>query len=611
MTHDPTPTTQRLPRKPGSGHIERAKIGSRIAGFMPTAAALYCACAALFVLLVALSLFMPGPMIHGDEGSYLLNAATIAGRLAANPPNDYYAGYSLLLLPGFLFDAGPATAYHFALIVNALLVASIPLALYRFTRQLWPDTGSDAAHVAAALAATCCVSMLMLSQLAMSESALACSYAWMLAHTTTALRTTRIAPALMAGVLAGFLFLVHVRGAMMAAPILFVATVYCVVHSRSRYTVAAFWLAAVGIALLHGAVEAAAGLGRASSAGMLRDMLARLAMPAHWKWPLFNFIGASTEAIVTSFGVAVVSARAIVAELRNAWRERHGLSLRAAMLAAGALAMLASLGVTAAFFVPPERADQLAYGRYALPTLIPLLAVGLLRLFGQHDTRRREFLWALGIGLAGIAVTAFAYRGLSPTAQANWNFVNSIDLRLFHDVVPGIHAWLCIALCFVALAGILGIAFRRSSFGGAALSCALNLGLFAMAWTTIVWPSSRYFANTRSIVEAVRTFADSGGRKICLTIAPNLDAWHRTDLTWQLFPHIAASQADDCIEATIRPLDRTTPSGLRLAASESPSPGSDVPIGLYLHAGVDFDDFARVVTVPSEDFLSNPAGRTQ
>lgn len=567
------------------------------------AVTLYCACAALFVLLVALSLFMVGPMIHGDEGSYLLNAATIAGRLAANPPNDYYSGYSLLLVPGFLFDAGAGPVYHFALVVNALLVASIPLALHRFMRQLWPDPGNDAAHVAAALAATCYVPLLMLSQLAMSESALACSYAWMLAYTTAALRTTRITAALLAGALAGFLFLVHARGAMMAAPVLLVATAYCVVHRRSRRALAALWLAALGVALLHGVVESAAGLGRASSAGMLRDMLEHLAMPANWKWPPLNFIGASTEAIVTSLGVAVVAARSIAAELRDAWRHRQGLSLRVTMLAASALAMLASLGVTAAFFVPPQRADQLAHGRYALPTLIPLLAVGLFRLLGQRDVRQRDFLWSLGVGLAGIAITSFAYGGLSPTAQANWNFVNSIDLRLFNHVMPGIHPWLSIALCFVVLAGLLGAAFRFSGIAGTAWFGLLNLGLFALAWITISLPSSRYFADHRAIVDAVHAFAVSGGRKICLTLVPEVDAWHRTDLTWQLFPHMAKAQADDCIEGAISPLDHAMEPGMRLAAFEPPSPGSQAPIGLYLRSGIDFDDFARVVATPPEDFL--------
>lgn len=598
QTNDPMPSRRRPAWELSAERIQRAELCRS----QRPAAALYCACAALFVLLAVLSLFMIAPMIHGDEGSYLLNAATIAGKLAANPPNDYYSGYSLLLLPGFLFGAGPGPAYHFALIVNALLVASIPLALYHFTRQLWPDTGDDATHVAAALAATCYVPMLMLSQYAMSESALACSYAWMFAYATTALRTMRVAAALVAGALAGFLFLVHPRGATMAVPILLVATAYCIVHPRSRHTVAALWLAALGVAMLHGAVESAAGPGRASSAGMLRDMLARLAMPANWKWPPFNFVGASTEAIVTSLGVVVVSAWVVTTELRKAWRDRHGLSLRIAMLAAGALALCASLGVTALFFVPPQRADQLAYGRYALPTLIPLLAVGFLRLIGQRDGRQRGLLWMLGVGLAGIAATAFAYRGLSPTAQANWNFVNSIDLRLFNHVVPDVHPWLSIALCFVALAGTLGAAFRRSGFGGAVLFGALNLGLLVATCITISWPSSRYFADRRAIVDAVHAFIDSGGRKICLTLAPDIDAWHRTDLTWQLFPQIAASQSDDCIKATISPLDHATTSGLRLAAFEPASPGSHTPIGLYVHSGSDFDDFARVIVTPPEDF---------
>lgn len=570
--------------------------------------ALYWACGTLFVLLAALGLFMVGPQVESDEGSYLLNAAAIAGRLAANPPNGYYSGYSLLLVPGFLFDASPGAAYHFALVVNALLIASIPLALWRITRQLWPETGNDVAHVIAALAATCYAPMLMLSQHTMSESALAGSFAWLLACTTTALRAYRVTAAVAAGAFAGFLFLVHARGAVMAAPILLATIVYAIVHSRSRRTVAMLWMTAIVVTMLHSPLEVAAGRDYASSAGMLREMLSRITSGDNWKSLPLNFVGSATEAIVTSLGLVVIAARAIGREMRVAWLGPERLPLRTTILAASAAAMLVALGVTAAFFSPPERADQLAYGRYALPTLIPLLAVGVLRLIVDPAQRKRDFLWAFVVGIAGLAITAAAYLKLSPAARANWNFVNSIGLYLFHGVAFPDAPWLSIALCFVTLLTVLSLAFLRPGLRGAALYAALQLTLFAAIWSTITWPGSRHYASDRKVVDAVRAFAASGGRDLCVKLAPDVDVWHRTDITWRLFPHIRAPQNSDCIEATISPIRSAHAPDQRLAAFERPSPlGNNVAIGLFLRVGTDFEDFARVVATPPDGALSPSA----
>lgn len=570
---------------------------------------LYWTSAAVFVLLVTLGLLLEGPQVESDEGSYLLNAAAIAGRLAANPPNGYHSGYSLLLVPGFLFQASPDRAYHFALLVNALLVAATPLALYRLTRQLWPDSGGNATHAATAIAAACYAPMLLLSQYTMSESALVSAYAWLLANVATTLRSKRAVAAVAAGVMAGFLYLVHARGATIAAPILLAAAAHALAHAGVRREVLLIWLVAALVAMLHHPLEVIAGRGAWGDAHTLHAMLANAAAPANWPWLCANLIGASTTAIATSTGIAVIAACAVGSDLRQAFRRREKQpSVRTTMLVASAISMLFALAVTALFFTPPQRADQMAYGRYAWPTLVPLLAIGLLRpTLSDRTTRLREFAIAIACAAMGIAACAVAYEYLAETAQRDWNYINAIALFLFRKAMPD-NPWLAIAAYSCSLAVVLAAVFRRSVRAGIVAYALLQLTIFAVAWTTVTRPGSSLYARGRGVVDAVAAFATTTPRRPCVKLDREIDSWHRTDLSWRLFPYLSRAGGRDCADMTIRPLDGMYRGDERLAAVERGSPlAQSGPIGLYLHSGLDFDAFARVhATIPETAFEPLP-----
>jgi len=81
--------------------FHRSELRSQLPGTYPFG--LYWGALGLFVLMAVASYFVAGPQIEVDEGSYLLTAATLAGKLSASGVNGYYSGYSLLLLPAFLF----------------------------------------------------------------------------------------------------------------------------------------------------------------------------------------------------------------------------------------------------------------------------------------------------------------------------------------------------------------------------------------------------------------------------------------------------------------------------------------------------------------------------
>lgn len=559
----------------------------------------------LCLLLAGCGLFMLGPQVEADEGSYLLNAAMIAGRIPTNPSYGYYSGYSLLLLPAFLLQSQPTPIYHLALLINAVLLSSTPFALYRLTRVLWPNI-DPRTHVVAATVAACCAPVLMLSQHTMSENALVPLYAWLLASGATLLHRDRVLTAVAFGTIAGFLFLVHPRGATMAAPTLSIFALFALVSRDHRRAMAIACVVAVAVAALHAPLEQFAGRTQGSGGYSLSVVLAHFRAPGAWRWLAFNLVGTTTEAIVASFGLFVIALRAIAAGLESAWRnDEYRRMPQAAILLACASGMAVALLVTAAFFVPPERADQLAYGRYALPTLVPLLAIGLIRLHATRAQRLRDLAWAIAAGLIGIAISASAFTLLPAAAKANWNFVNSIALYLAQRFVPFIGAWAAIASCFVALMAVLCLCIRHSSRRAVTMYLAFNLAIAAVAWLTTTLPGSRYYAADRRVVEAARAFGATDGNRLCIAFGPGVDAWHRPDVGWRLFPQIAQHDAGrNCAHGTVMPLNSRPLPDTRLVAIERPSPlGTNIPLGLFVKNGLELERFGRTHELPPENAL--------
>ena len=493
----------------------------------------------------------------------------IAGRIPTNPSYGYYSGYSLLLLPAFLLQSQPTPIYHLALLINAVLLSSTPFALYRLTRVLWPNI-DPRMHVVAATVAACCAPVLMLSQHTMSENALVPLYAWLLASGATLLHRDRVLTAVVFGTIAGFLFLVHPRGATMAAPTLSIFALFALVSRDRRRAMAIACVVAVAVAALHAPLEQFAGRTQGSGGYSLSVVLAHFRAPGAWRWLAFNLVGTTTEAIVASFGLFVIALRAIAAGLESAWRnDEYRRMPQAAILLACASGMAVALLVTAAFFVPPERADQLAYGRYALPTLVPLLAIGLIRLHATRAQRLRDLAWAIAAGLIGIAISASAFTLLPAAAKANWSFVNSIALYLAQRFVPFIGAWAAIASCFVALMAVLCLCIRHSSRRAVTMYLAFNLAIAAVAWLTTTLPGSRYYAADR---RASKPLAHSAPRLgIAFASHSARGSMHTAGVGWRLFPQIAQHDAGrNCAHEKVhalnsRPSPRHTPGGHRTA----------------------------------------------
>lgn len=564
-----------------------------------SSSALYWGAALILGMLSLTGFWVAGPQVEADEGSYLLSAAVLAGFTDANPSGGYYSGYSLLLLPAFFLQSQPDRIYHLALLVNAALVASTPFALYRMTRSLWPDT-PPSVHSVAALVATCYAPVLMLSQHTMSESALVPLHAWLLANATLLVHRHTATSSLGLGAVAGFLFLVHPRGATMAAPVLLAVTAFAVTHRRCLRLVGLTWLVALSVASLHGVLEQLAGRTSSNGGYSVHAMLAQLATPSGWGWLLANLVGAATEAVVAAFGLPVVAGLLVWRELRQSLQGGHPLvTPRNTILIASVAGFVTALLVTAVFFVPPVRADMLSYGRYALPTLVPLLAIGVIRLHADSPQRRRDIGLAAGCGLLGIACTTVAFNQLPDSAATNWNFINSVTLYLAQRHLP-FSPWFAIAVAFTCVIALLHAALRHSSHLASMSYASLNIAIFAIAWLTITLPGSRHYAHDRHVVEAARAFANATGKPLCATLMPGIDAWHRPDFGWRLAPYLDQSDARSCVPARIQPISAAPPARMRLAAVErgSPLPGSE-PVGLFVQEGSELVVFSQSRTLPS------------
>lgn len=564
--------------------------------------------AAVFCLLALGSAFLDGPQIHADEGSYLLNAAALAGVLRESLVWGYWSGYSLLLTPAFLLWSQPGPLYHAVLLINALLIASVPFALYFLTRRLWPDLPTRA-HVIAALAATCYAPLLLLGQYAMAENALVPLHAWLLAACAMLLRRPRIATALAAGCLAGLLALVHPRGAAMAFPVIAVVSLAGLRESKLRWPLAAMWILAVGVAALHVPLESLADRAdKVSRGSSLKTVLGHFAIGGSWKWIGLNLVGSATEAIVGSIGLLVLALRAGAADLRHMVvgdrkRDWPRMAPQAAAFTAFAIALL----VTAVFFVPPTRADQLAYGRYVLPTLVPLLAFGVLRMFRCPECRGRDAAWAIIAGAAGILVMGVAFLDLPRAFASRWNFINAIGLFLANRFGPFDDVWVSVLACFVVAMVLVHFLAGRSIARAVAMIVAINLAIFCVAWRIVTWPDTFNRNAERTVIEAARAFEPATGVPLCIQLDPRaVKTWHRVDLGWRLLPQLSTHvpRASSCVPAMIRPVRDAPATGMRLVAAERPSPVGGQPIGLFVASGAELAAFGRSWPLPPGDAIA-------
>ncbi|SEG47463.1 hypothetical protein SAMN04489712_105422 [Thermomonospora echinospora] len=347
------------------------------------------------------------PVANPDETGYLFAARLLSGGPPADISNStpYRGGYSLLILPAvWLGGEDPVTVYRLALVINALLGATLLLLAYQLLRRLGlsPGWAYAVAHVTALLPAA-----VFYTQYALTDAVLPVVllgwllllHSWLVGDVSPARMALYGAGASLA---AAYAYTMHSRGVVIVA--VHAGLLLLAVVRRWR----PWWSA--GLGALAAALVAGAGsllngwiwpqLYPRGSYDMGSMLVDRLTTPEGYGWTIPVGIGQIWYLIVGSWGLAGIGLLAMAAVAFG-----RGVPSRLRALALGVLATVAGIAFATAAALPDEqRVGNHAYGRY-LACLAPLLfAVGVAVLL--RASRRTALRAAAAVAVVTAAAAA-------------------------------------------------------------------------------------------------------------------------------------------------------------------------------------------------------------
>lgn len=505
-----------------------------------------------FAAVAAASAWMSGPIIHADEGGYLLNAAAIAGKFRTSVIwGSYYSGYSLFLTPAWWLLSDPRYIYHACLIINALLLATLPAALYWLLSALAPQS-PPRTRLLASLAGAWQAPVLAMSQLTFSENALVPVYAWSLALLAHAALGRKTSLAAIAGGVSGYLFVIHPRGALLAGPAMAVMVVHALRNRFSIKWISALVVCGAAAAMLHWPLEWLAGKhGAAYGANydptrLSHDLLASFS----WSRLGVDLLGVAAYTLVSS---AAFVALGMLAYRTVAVRNRVANALVRGM----AFALLACMAITAIFFMDGNRIDYVIYGRYVVPAMIPLIACGALTILAR--SRGAEWL-AVGGTILLIVVLGWLFEHLPLPPRTPWMPENVIGLYPPLKWAKGVH-WTVVGAYFLAFCCVIEIARLCSANTAIACFILVNLVIAGAFIALQLQPQSLRRDRERALVRAVAETESIHNRPLCVVLSPSVDHWHLVDYRFWLYRNVPESTTPriNCIQAEIAPITSGPP----------------------------------------------------
>ncbi|WP_424532160.1 hypothetical protein ACOZ38_18550 [Sphaerisporangium viridialbum] len=363
------------------------------------------------LLRVWLARWRTGPVANPDEVGYLAAARWLAGGATTDMSGGtlYQGGYPLLLAPVFWLVHDPALAYRLVVAVGAVVGAALFPLGYLALRRLPPHGLAPAAACALAFAAALLPATLIFGQLALADAILpTLVLGWLLAlHAFV--RSGAVLPGVVASLLAGYGYAVHLRGTVL---LLVHALIVGFLLLRGRLprraglaATASALVAAAGARALNAALAAALyPSGTRDLAGLLWTRLTSLDGQA---WALSGAAGQVWYLIAGTWGLAGagIAATAVTALCRRAPAPARVAALALLLVTAGtAYASSAAL--------PDEhRVGNYAYGRYLTCVAVVLALAGLVAL--TRGTRRAAVRHALASAalMAATGTVAALYAG--------------------------------------------------------------------------------------------------------------------------------------------------------------------------------------------------------
>lgn len=429
------------------------------------------------VLVTGANIRMPGPIIQADEGSYLANAAAIAG-YDNDKASSYHAGYSLLISPAFLLARGPDAIWRLVLLVNAALYFLLCVALWKLAGKLAPDTDRPHDRVLPVLLVSAYPMWVAMAGYAFSQLAFATTFAWATLFLFKAVNRDRWHDWCLFALLAGYTYWIHPTGIVVVA----VALLACLSYSMASRHVA-LPLTAIALTILvtltYGSLfvpwlHSHMDLGRPASMHY-PGLRATLQALFYQKGTMLSFFqhacGHLFYLIIGSAGVFLLGIAESISRIRASAAPTKRQEVP---LATGVFVVLCPVGIltlSALMFSTGNsavRLDHWIYGRYVEGALAPLL------LAGAYHRAWHGVGW--GIPLAVLAAWALStgmshYDGIAPfNIPALW--------QQFQPGLPGVWQWLFAGCAVMALVAILG---RKSG-----MVCLTGLFCFA-AWRQIDW----------------------------------------------------------------------------------------------------------------------------
>ncbi|MBT8228190.1 MAG: hypothetical protein HKP61_18280 [Dactylosporangium sp.] len=442
------------------------------------------------------------PAAHADEDGYLLAARALAGGAGGySTENTLFrrVGYPMMLAPIYWFTSDAFQVYRVTQVLNAVINAALYPLAYLFARRVFALPRSWA--LGGAFAVTAMPAVAFYSQFAMADAILATlGMAWLLLiHSTLAAstRATQLLTAAGAGALAGLIYIVHIRGIMVALAHVLVAGAFLALRRISWRRAGALVGTMVLVACLDPIlkyslhdkimVEGNDPGGKAISAVTTLHGLALTAV---------RLLGQLWYLAIGTWGLGVVGLAALLVALwplrpaRDLWqRLREPVAGTRLLLMLTALVSTILVGFASSASLPTwdHRINYYAYPRY-IHFLFPVwVLAGLTALLGASARQVRLLAIAAGVLTAGSAAVTYAgihrstaYRFL-PFDSPETSFL-AWDWGAIQVAVPTVLGVLLLAIM------LWGLPRRRVAVAVLAGVTLLNLAVVTRSHDTIVTP---------------------------------------------------------------------------------------------------------------------------
>lgn len=410
-----------------------------------------------------------GPMIQGDEGSYLANAAAIAG-YNNDLASSYHAGYSILLSPAFLTGWAPDQVWVLVKLINSALYGLSLLLLWRIARHLYPNMPPATRFLGVALVGLYPMWVVMVgyafAQIAFVPGYLLVAYLYLRA--TDSHHWVRAGQLGLAG---GGLYWIHPVAAPVIAALVLAALYWSVVVRRPVFFVQVVLGVAMALLLYRWGFQPwlyermtigdippqlhYPGLGDVLSRLLTLEGLRRLVSVAGGH--VFYLVVGTGGLII--FAVGVLARWVLVPDIAKGGSPAHrGFAL----LLLGSFVGGLCLSIVA--MSNPVRLDHWIYGRYVEGVLAPLLLVAVL------SPRHVRAYWVLLVAMGASVLLWSGLEGYGHTAPFNVSTFWQTFLLTEHGPLVWIGAGLGLLTIFLVLP-------RAAALGAIALFFAANIGL--------------------------------------------------------------------------------------------------------------------------------------